>query len=555
MSEKDWWSSYGPFKRWDECPTRPDPGEVLLFYLEKRGIEPDEHVAYLMDLLDLQKSMIYNILKGEGFDAISRCRQFVQALKIPPPLLGIDARYYPIERHAYWWQTYGFSFNADAQGYPLLSEVVACLRMQRTQVEGGGRVKVWSQEDLGDATGLKKETVYRMEHDKNPLILESMSRRAAVASALGTLAGANEPTIFRLFGLDPQAYGVPVAASESVPEVHFLPRKLTDETLQDYHQQQATFFADYYTRHAQNVVEEAVDWLRRLPTLMPLASGTAQRVNILALQCRYHDLTVGIAREQRKRDVITFHADRAVALAEQSMTLPDPKLGSDHALLVVTHELLASALMWRAIAYHELGWHEQAQTDIDRALNLLPALQSSQLKVLLMADAGLIHAHTAMSETDRTLVSSYFGLAAQINTPSQFQPRSKAPDDNFHRCGTGMLSLRRAMALSAPNMKGATAEKVTDILETAQKFADPALVRRQVIVEVFQAQAYFAAGDYQQATEVALSALEKSQQIRSRLNRDRIEGLYQQLLSTSFRDKPLLAYLGMKLRTWDHGLG
>jgi tetratricopeptide (TPR) repeat protein len=288
---------------------------------------------------------------------------------------------------------------------------------------------------------------------------------------------------------------------------------------------------------------------------MPLANTTAQRVNILALQCRYHVLTVGIAREQRKIDVITFHADRAIALAEQAMTLPNPKLGGDHALLVITNELLATALIWRATAYYELGWHDLAQVDIDRALNLLPALQSSQLKVLMVADAGLIHAHTATSEMDRTLVSSYFGLAAQINTPSQFRPRSTVPDDNLLLGGTGMLYLRKAMAFSSPQMKGATAEKVTDILETAQRFVDPELIRRQVIVEVFQAQAYFAAGDYQQATEVALSALEKSRQIRSRLNRDRIEGLYQQLLGTSFRDKPLLAHLGMKLRTWDHGLG
>jgi hypothetical protein len=117
-----------------------------------------------------------------------------------------------------------------------------------------------------------------------------------------------------------------------------------------------------------------------------------------------------------------------------------------------------------------------------------------------------------------------------------------------------MLYLRKAMALSAPNMKGATAEKVDDILETAQRFIDPQRIRRQATAEVFLAQAYFTAQEYEQATEVALTALEKSRQIRSRLSRDRIEGLYQQLLNTSFRDKPLLAYLGMKLRTWDHGV-
>src|SRR5215469_14684425 len=104
MCETYWWTCYGPFNPWCQCPTRPDPGEVLLFYLGKRGIGPDEQVAYLIDLLDLQKSMVYNILKGEGLDSISRCRQLVDALKIHPPLLGIDGKYYPIERHPHWWQ-------------------------------------------------------------------------------------------------------------------------------------------------------------------------------------------------------------------------------------------------------------------------------------------------------------------------------------------------------------------------------------------------------------------------------------------------------------------
>jgi len=97
MCENYWWSTYGKFSPWRECPTRPDPGEVLLFYLAKREIPPEEHVSFLSDLLDLQKSMVYTILKGEGFDSISRCRLLVEALKIYPPLLGIDANYFPID--------------------------------------------------------------------------------------------------------------------------------------------------------------------------------------------------------------------------------------------------------------------------------------------------------------------------------------------------------------------------------------------------------------------------------------------------------------------------
>jgi tetratricopeptide (TPR) repeat protein/DNA-binding XRE family transcriptional regulator len=543
MSENDWWSDYGPFQQWNRCPSRPDPVEVLHFSLERQGIKPEKHAASLMKLLDLHQTMVYDILKGETLDSISRCRQLVQTLKIYPPLLGIDAKFYPIEQHACWWHTYGFSFHADAQGYPMVSEVIAGLRMQRTQMEGG-RVKVWSQEDLGDAVGLKKETIHRMEHEKNPQILDSMSRRAMLASALGTLAADKEPTLFRLFGLDPRAYGMPVPAHEAVPMVQLSTKKLTNETLNEYHREQAAFFSDYFTRHGEDAVAEALGRAKQLQAVLPLANTTAQRVNILALQCRYHQLLLNVAHEQQRANVITFHGNEAVKLAEYAASLPE--LG-EKALLGMSNELLASALERRALAHYELGQYDLAQRDIDKAL-LLPLPPSSQVKANTLLDAGVIHAHMVRSAMDRTLVLSYFKLAAQVLAPI---PTS---DDNFMRCDNSMLYIRKAMALSSPNMKGATAEKVSDILEDAQRLTDPELIRRQVVIDVFQAQAYFDAGEYQQATDIALQALDGSRRIRSHLNRNRIEELYRKLLDTSFRDKPILAYLGMRLRTWDYGM-
>ena len=108
------------------------------------------------------------------------------------------------------------------------------------------------------------------------------------------------------------------------------------------------------------------------------------------------------------------------------------------------------------------------------------------------------------------------------------------------------------MALSAPSMKGATEDRVLDLLEKAQRCTDPAMIRQHTVILVFRALAYFDERDYRQATEVAICALEQSRLVRSRLNRERIEALYQRLLGTMFRDKPALAYLGMKLRLWDH---
>ena len=553
MSEKHWWRDHGSFKKWRECPTRPDPGEVLLFYLQKRGIEPAEHVTYLMDLLDLQKSMVYNILKGAGFDSISRSRQLVQALKIHPPLLGIDGKFYPIEHHAYWWRAYGFSFNADTQGYPLMSEVIPYLRQQRTHIEEGGRVKVWSQVDLADATGLQKETIYRMEHDNNPLAFESISRRAIVASALGNLAGENEPTIFRLCGLDPQAYRVPVPASEAVAVVHLPHPALSHEILQERHKKLQALFSEYSKGHAQDRTGELLELLMESQALLSRANTTGQRVSLLALQSRYHRLLACIASEQCQKSSILFHTNTAVKLAEQAMTLPNPKQSCDHVHMLTTHELFASALFTRAMAYYELKEYELAHKSIDQALHIWSKLQSRQLKTEILGANALMSAYTANSSMDQQLVLSYIDRAVQLTRANQ--PQVAVPDENFFWCDKSTPYIYKARALLSPRMKNVRAERVSDLLECAQRLANPEKIRQHVIIESLQAECHFLAGDYQQATKDALSALEKCSQIRSCLWRNTLEGLYKQLLTTSSRDKSIVAYFGMVLRTWDHGMG
>jgi len=252
MSAKEWWSSYGSFHPWKKCPTRPDPKEVLLFYLEKRGIRPERYLPYLMDILTLQKSMVYHILQGDGFDTISRCRILVQTLKIYPPLLGLDARFYPIELHPRWWQACGFSFRADPQGYPVTSEVVAYLRKQMTYTNEDGNIEMWTQENLGDACVLRKETAYRMEHEKHPQTFESVSRRALVASVFGQFLPEKEATIYRLFGLDPQAYGIAVVASECVPVIHLPIKHLTAEMVQERQETQKAFFEEPSLIHSHH---------------------------------------------------------------------------------------------------------------------------------------------------------------------------------------------------------------------------------------------------------------------------------------------------------------
>src|SRR5216110_2705739 len=395
-----------------------------------------------MNKLDLQKSMVYHILQGNGFDTISRCRILVQDLRIYPPLLGLDAKFYPIELHPQWWHADGFPFHADPQGYPLTSEVVAYLRKQMTHTNEDGNIEMWTQEDLGDACGLRKETAYRMEHEKHPLTFETVSRRALVASVFGQVLAEKEATIYRLFGLDPQAHGVPVATSECVPVIHLPTKHLTTEMLQKRHETQKAFFTEYSHAHAQDRVAEMLEWLREAQALLSLADTTGQRVDLLALQSRYHRLLACIAREKCQKEHIHFHTQKAVKQASHSMSLPNPKVRSNHLYILTTNELFASALFTTAMGYSELNQYDQAQITIDRALHLFTHLQSRHLKTAILGAAAVIHATTATTATEKTLVVSYLNQAARL-TPASQSPCDVA-DDNFFRCDRGLLAIKSA---------------------------------------------------------------------------------------------------------------
>src|SRR5262249_4046378 len=155
----------------------------------------------------------------------------------------------------------------------------------------------------------------------------------------GLPEGEDEATIFRLFGLDPQAYRVPVAPQESIPLIHCSVYTLTDEMLSEYKKQQYAFFMEYYTCHAQDAVGNIHEWTSQLEADLVLASTTGQRIGLLSLASRYHRLLACIAREQCAEERILFHTRKAVELAEQAGTLPNPKTNGNRTYLLTTSEL------------------------------------------------------------------------------------------------------------------------------------------------------------------------------------------------------------------------
>src|SRR5204862_7837009 len=171
------------------------------------------------------------------------------------------------------------------------------------------------------------------------------------------------------------------------------------------------------------------------------------------------------------------------------------------------------ALVTRAMAYYELKEYELAHKSIDRALHIYSKLQSRQLKIAMLGANALISAYTASSSTEQQLVLSYIERAVQLQMASQTQVA--VPDENFFCCDKSTLYIYKARALLSPRMKNVRAERVSDLLECAGRLANPELIRQHVIIETLQAECHFLAGDYQQATKDALSALETCSNTRS----------------------------------------
>src|SRR5437763_2486846 len=145
------------------------------------------------------------------------------------------------------------------------------------------------------------------------------------------------------------------------------------------------------------------------------------------------------------------------------MTLSNPKLSDDHALLVTTNELLASALFTTAMASYELGQYGLAQEYVDRALTL--QVWSIHLKVELFSAAALIYSYVA--DVDQQKVLFFLDRAFD----ACHWPHGQV-DDNFFCGSRGMFYAYKAWSLSSPKMKGSTRESVSDILTDANCYVD-----------------------------------------------------------------------------------
>jgi hypothetical protein len=526
-----WWSEYGDFPPENACERAPLPAAVL----ESYRIAGKMKFPELADTMDLSEKMVRRIFhQGDGLDSIRRRRELAKRLEVPPELLGLDRLHWNMQGTC-WWIGEGYhAFAMGEDGYPHVGEVLRWYRKQMRKRDHNGELVPWRQEDLGDVCipSLSVESVNKME--KHCIGLDSMTRRRALVS---------------LLGIPPALLGLDAAKHESVTShipraTPLLSGRLTDDMLVMFEQRQEDLFTEYLKRHGQDKVGEMNRWIPYLQDhVLPLAQGDHQYMWVRHIESEYHGLIGNIAIEQLNFAEAILRANTTVALAEE----------------MEDTEYLIVALRDRARTYREQGalFYNMAQADTDRALALLK--QSAQEKHALAPpvtgvialEAGVVQFFTAQLGHEREAAKALLRRAERLS----LQALGEVDTHNVH-FDPGYYHLYAAMALTSWHNPAT----FNDHLNEATRLTDPSFQRHHLRVKTVRAQgeilnakhsnAQARDKHYAEATRLATEAFDMARSLNSRLNRHRIQEIYNKLLESPYGEEPTVAHLGLLLELW-----
>jgi hypothetical protein len=528
-----WWRRYGDFPPEDERERAPRACAVVEAYRLVAKVD----FPRLAEELKLSERMVRRIFhEGAGLDSIQRRRQLAKRLTIPPQLLGLDSIYW--NRQDAWWVAEGYhAFPRGDDGYPHTGAVVRWYRKQRLKKKRDldeERVS-WTQYDLGQACDpiLSENGVNEME--KHGVGLDSLNRRRTLAFLLSIPPA--------LLGLD-TAKHEPVLDLPSATLV--LPKAPMPDILLGYQQHQEDLFTEYYTSHGQDTVGEAHWWITYLQDYaLPLAQNDQQHIQVRSIEWRYHRLLCNIAGQQRDHGEALLRANIAVALAEE--------MGDT--------EYLILALQMRAVMLQNQGplFYNMAQADTDRGLALVKqAVQEKHplapaVEGLITLEAGEVQSFTAQLKQERDAAKALLQKARRLS-----QQAVGEVDTHVLKLDPGWYHLVAARALTVWYNHNPVTFK--EHIDEATRLTDPALQRRHLIIQRVRAQgellnARKSSGlkqdqHYAEATRLATEALPIARSLNTRLNRDRIQEIYNELSESSYGEEPTVAHLGLLLQNW-----
>ena len=524
QAKKYWWSAFVDVDPADESEQYPDPGSMLTFFLERAGYQKlKAQMDRISELLGVASSTAYNILQGRHLDAISRRRLLAEALGIYPALLELDAR----PHQPQWWHEQGYAFEAGEDGSPRLKEVITHFRKQKLTVKTGRTGKKtkrpWSRVDLALALGITRKGELEMEQGH----IDSLKRRRALALVLGIPAA--------LLGLDDAGHHAVMA----------LPNIIIGRTIDvpSYFPHLERAYSSYYTNHGQEALSEASSQLVLLKQDLPFARTEQDRRALAGLQAHWHQFIASVSRELRDYKTGFSHSKQALALAEGMSDM----------------DLLVSQLVHRSGLFRQSGDLVSARKDIDRALSIIhpsplppgsttvrPAI-SPQVRCAMLRAAGVVYAYSQ----DKKDVMKAFTMLDEAYRMAQ-DKEAMQDDKHYWKINPGFILIYTAQALSVatPAHRTVVPSDREHVLDEARRLTPPELKRRHILLDMFECQEYINAGEYEDATSLALTTLDMARSINSVINRDRLRGIYQQLMETNYKDEPELARLGVRLLKW-----
>ncbi|WP_126631366.1 hypothetical protein [Dictyobacter alpinus] len=396
-----------------------------------------------------------------------------------------------------WWVREGYyPFSAgsdDDAGYPHPGQVIKYYRTQKQWKRSDGKIGRCRQKDIAGALGITESRVRAMENTGDGL--NSVARRRL---------------LIELLGIPPVLLGLSMIPDvEKATNLGATTRQLDMSTIRWYQSSLGDSWELYYTGAAPNLPENLANKIGHLRNIVPQVTSQ-QKTLLLALQCRFYFLAARVASDQNDQLRATSFLLSSKKIANQ---LNDP-------------DLIASTHFWHGRMLLENNKFAQARTELSKAMQYAPQLQSLQLRGGIYLEAGLAHAYTAQTASEKKFTLTLFDEANSVLKKSN----GKQIDDSYIKVNAGRYHQFRAEALIALKQP----ESALQELEYAEQHTSPDLTRRRTYIEILKAKAAVDQKDYIFASYTLREALKNCRSIKSDVNISFIKEIVTDLSQTPY---------------------
>jgi transcriptional regulator with XRE-family HTH domain len=411
---------------------------------------------------------------------------------------------------SHWWIVCGYhAFDAGKDGFPRPGQVVKYYRRLKLNEEG----KPWTQKDLARVLGISEQALRDLEN--RDAGMDSYDRRRFLADLLNI-----PPVLLGIVSLEEILKGQ--EANKCMTTIQTVASTRKPARAVDMSEYQTSLLSYWEANHVFTARGAMMDIQARIDNLYRELPYTRreQKVQMMELLCGYHQFMANLLRDAQEYDASVVHLNKAYQLAKKL----DKK------------ELIALVLHRRGITLQEQGNIQDAVRDYGEARTYEAFLPANLVGSILL-ESGLVAAKDARSDKERRAALKFLERGGTIARTSE-----RVEDPHFLKLNTDRYHLSKGSALIAMGWNNEAVDELSLVN------CNPTQKRRQAYCDILQAQAYANLGMFPMAVSIAEDALLVVQEIKSCVNVARVEKIYRQLLTSSYKNNPEVARLGYLLR-------